>query len=94
MSGKKHHQMNDDVAGPLAGQQLCLESEAQGEAALAMLSPTPPGISSDPEGAAIVIAILSIYNRHNPAMLDSGEVDFLLAKYRGSEHLLYKKVHN
>ena len=93
-SGKKHHQMNDLVAGPLVVQQVCLEGEAQGEAALARLSPTPPGILSDPEGVAIAMAILSIYSRRNPAKLDSGEVDLLLAKYRGSEHLLHEKVHN
>ena len=97
---KKPHQMNDAddlsddptvVAGPSDGQQVCLEGETQGEAALAKLSPTPPGFSSIPVGAAIVMAILSIYSRHNPAKLDSGEVYLLLAKYRGSEHLLCKK---
>ena len=101
--GKKPHQMNDvddlsddpcAVVGHPDGQQVCLEGEAQGEAALARLSPTPPGILSDPEGVAIAMAILSIYSRRNPAKLDSGEVDLLLAKYRGSEHLLHEKVHN
>ena len=36
--------------------------------------------------------IVSIYTQHNPAMLASGEVDKLLARFHGQEDVLYRKV--
>ena len=36
--------------------------------------------------------IVSIYTQHNPAMLASGEVDKLLARFHGQEDVLYMKV--
>ena len=38
--------------------------------------------------------IKGIHRRHNPSMLASGEVDALLARHTGQEHVLYQKVLN